>query len=277
MKEPFSYTKDQTNALKQALKNAGLKRDADWPRYLSAITQSMRVARHKATPPKRKEDVLIYASKAARLLNRLIKALDATLQEYEGLGSALHSSVDHQLPMAFMRDPLLMASLPASERPVAECLLSSGRFPFALKAVREAAAMAAEPLRHAGKPIAVPKDVLDMLPPKVAELVEKNASQRRHDGLFQVTGAPKNHAIRDAVRSLWVIYDDATGKLPTMYSTAHGNDGYAGEFYKFAAAALGPTHLVDNKVLGSNVLFAYNEFRRWLKKDRPKKKVKTPR
>jgi hypothetical protein len=277
MKEPFSYTKDQTNALKQALKNAGLKRDADWPRYLNAITQSMRVARHKATPPSRKEDVLIYASKAARLLNRLIKALDATLQEYEGLGSALHSSLDYQLPMAFMRDPLLMASLPASERPVAECLLSSGRFPIALKAVREATAMAAEPLRHAGKPIAVPKDVLDMLPPKFAELVEKNASRRRHDGLFQVTGAPKNHAIRDAVRSLWVIYDDATGKPPTMYSTAHGNDGYAGEFYKFAAAALGPTHLVDNKVLGSNILSAYNEFRRWLKKDRPEKKVKTPR
>jgi hypothetical protein len=183
--------------------------------------------------------------------------------------------VDHCLSTAILLDPLLMHSLPTSERPVAERLLSSGRFPLALKIVLQAAALAAEPVRYAGKPVAVSKDILAMLPPDIATIVAKNTSRRRPDGLFQTTGAPKNHAIRDAVRALWVIFDGATGLPPKAYASQHHKERYAGDFYTFAAAALGPAHLVKKKVLGSNIVAATKEFRRWLDLQ-PTEKVKPP-
>jgi hypothetical protein len=43
MDRPFSYTKDQTKVLYQALKNAGLKRDADWPRYTESNPVTVRI------------------------------------------------------------------------------------------------------------------------------------------------------------------------------------------------------------------------------------------
>jgi hypothetical protein len=275
MDAPFSYTKDQTNVLYQALKNTGLKRDAEWPRYLDAITHYVRAARHKAD--NEAKSPLPYASKAAQRLDGLIKALAITLQEYERLGSVLQLTVDHCLSTAILLDPLLMHSLPNLERPVAERLLSSGRFPLALKVVLQAAKLAAEPVHYAGKPVAVSKDILRMLPPDVAEIVAKSTSQRRSDGLFQVTGAPKNYAIRYAVRALWAIYEDATDKPPKMYPTAHVKEGHDGGFYKFATASLSPAHLVEKKVLSSNILTAYNEFRLWLKQEQPTEKVKIPR
>lgn len=275
MDQPFSYTKDQAHALYQALKENGLKREADWPRYCAVITESVRAAKRIAGRPKK--DTLPYASQAARQLDGLVKALDSTLRQYHDLGPALRSTLNQYLASAILLDPLLMGSLLASERPVAERLLVSGRFPLVLKTVREAASLAAAPLRNTGKPVAVSKDVLAMLPADVAKIVAENALRRHPNGLFQVTGAPKDHAIRYVVRSLWVIYEDATGQPPKMYSTAHGNDGYDGGFYKFAAAALGPTRLVDKKKLGSAVLAAYKEFRLWLKPDQLKQKVKTPR
>lgn len=275
MDEPFRHTKDETRTLYQVLKEEGLKRDASWPRYRDAITASVRAARHMAGRPKK--DALPYASQAAMRLDGLVKALDRTVRQYQDLGPVLESALNHHLAAATLLDPLLMDSLLATERLVAKRLLLSGRLPLMLKTVQKAAVLAAAPLRNAGKPAAVSRDVLGMLSPDVAKIMSRNTARRRPNGLFQVTGAPKDHAFRYAVRCLWAIYDEATGKPPKMYSTAHVKGGFAGGFYKFAAAALGPARLVDKKVLGSNILTAYKEFRLLLKEDQPKKKVRTPR
>jgi hypothetical protein len=77
----------------------------------------------------------------------------------------------------------------------------------------------------------------------------------------QTLGAPKNHVIRMAVSGLLDIFEEATGIAPTVYSSEHSKDGYAGNFYQFAVACLAPARIVPRKQLGSAILAAYREER----------------
>jgi hypothetical protein len=139
--------------------------------------------------------------------------------------------------------------------------------------VREATDLAAEPLCQAGKPITVSDNALAQLPPDVADVIRvKTAAARHVDPVLPANGAPKNHAVRWAVRSLGILYMEVTNDITKAQSCAYSEDGFDGGFYWFAKAALAPVmrqlNIRRDKALGSAIVQANHEFREtldWLK------------
>lgn len=221
---PFtSFTKSQKQAIYQTLNDVHtdvtLEVPADWPKYLDAIEGIAQRAVYKAEADAREKP--LYATKAHERLAKLHAALSTVIRYYADLGDELQRSLDSFL----LLDPLLSASLPASARPTAELVLSSGRLPLALESL--------------------------------AEATNQCAISLNHQPFFPKTGAPRKYpAFNRAVEELMLIFQQATGQRPTMYSSEY--TGYDGNFYPFAAAVLGPLRLVPGEQLGSNMLSAYN-------------------
>jgi hypothetical protein len=257
---PFSYTADQADTLHTILKAKGLL-EADWPRHLQAITQTIRLAIARET------EKPVYAQPAATKLEELAEALYDPQRIYEALEQTVKSALDHHLAAAAMMHPLLMDSFTPPERLVVERMLSSSRFPLALQIIQAAAAAAAEKLRRGSKPIVISQAALRLLPEDVAKTVAaRNGSRTKSILGCRVTGAPKDEAFRYAVHALMAVYQAATGKRPTMSETQHERKdnascfeerGFNGRFYQFAAAALGPARLIPKGMsLGAKIYIA---------------------
>ena len=202
---------------------------------LRAITDAINIV---VDPEVSCSEKVLYASDADRRFTNFVKALDATVQAHHALGEALQWHVDNQLPSV----PLLRDASWEEWRTTVRCLLSSDQFSGALNAVRIATDLAAK--------------------------------QHNPYVTIQKTGAPKDYKVRGVVNELLSIFEAATGIRPKVYATHHTDDGYAGNFYKFAVACLAPIHLVPPKQLGSAIHVAYKEWNRRLSR---RTKVKTPR
>ena len=268
----FRYNRKQAVAILQTLQNAGLQEKNDWPQYKTRITEIVHKALAIANAPP-----LPYANQVAKQLDRLKKRLDDAAKCYSALTLEIQRRIDESVPSATLIHPLLMASLLPEERPIAERLLEPDMFLLALNIVSSATSLAAEPLRNAGKPAVVSQDLLSLLPLNVVETVKNHAAFPRKDRLYQATGAPKDYAIRYAVQALRLLYEEATGKRPTVYPTEHRGKGvpkkekeknvrYAGEFCEFAVAALTPVRLAPPTVLASRIHAATSEVRDALKR-----------
>jgi hypothetical protein len=262
--QPFSYTADQAAAIFRALDPEALLSNAERDRYLIRITVIVRAAVSQAAA-----DPLPYANPAGRQLKKLVKALDAVVKAYETVPVELRQRVFAQVDVAMMLKPLLMESLLPEDRGAAERLLKSDRFQLMVDIVRGAADLAAEPLCQAGKPITVSDDALAQLPPDVADIIrDKTAAARHADPVLPATGAPKNHAVRWAVRSLGVLYMEVTNDITKAQSCVYSEDGFDGGFYWFAKAALAPVmrqlNLRGDKALGAAIVQANHEFRETL-------------
>lgn len=223
MATPFhGYTKKQPAAILQALGKDKLKREKDWPRLLSAITDVMYAAHQAAFH----EEKPVYAGDARRRLAALTTALDAVIQAHEKLGEGLQAHLDDQLANV----PLVKEGHSKEWRATVRCLLSSDQLPGVLNAVSVAATKAA----------------------KKSNPYSSN----------QETGVQKDNVVPQAVRELLGIFEAATGIPPRVYTSQHATDGYAGNFYKFAVACLAPVHIVHDKQLGSVILAAYKDWKR---------------
>lgn len=240
----FNFTRSQQQAIYRTLTALGLEDATKWPVYLDAIERVVGGALHKAW--RNEDEPKLYVQQARKRLVKLHTALNAALQHYERMGGDLQRCLDSEL----LLDPLLSESLPASAQLTAVQVLSSGRLPLALKSLVNATARCTVSINH-------------------------------HRDLFPKTGAPKNDAFKNAVEGLMVIFEEATGQRPKVYSTAHSDKAYDGNFYEFAVAALRPARLIPGEHLGSNILTSYKDFTGWLygrqqprKKRKPRKKKK---
>ncbi|MCS6305993.1 MAG: hypothetical protein H8K07_20360 [Nitrospira sp.] len=234
----FNFTQKQRQAIRRSLNDVGLEDAIKWPIYLDSIERVVQRALHKSR--RDAEEPKLYAQKAHKRLADLYEALNTTIQHYESLGGELQQNLDSFL----LLDPLLNASFPASARSTAELVLSSGRLPHALRSLAEATNQCAVSLNH-------------------------------QNDLFPKTGAPKKYvAFHKAVEALMLIFREATGQTPTVYSNEHSDARYKGTFYPFAVAVLGPARLVPDKQLGSNLLTAYKKFTAFLYKRKPMRKKK---
>lgn len=216
----MGYTSEQAADIKQALIEVRLKPNVEWSRLLASIEDGM----YNATCEDirlAEETPPLVASKAIKRLKSLIAALDVAVAKHKQLGEILQWHLDLELPQV----PLLRDAYSDEWRSTVRCLLSSDQFSDALNVVKVAAERAAS-----------------------------KCSER-----FSRTGAPKDHRMREAVYELLNTFQWATGTPPTIYPSELANDGYAGNFYLFARAALTPVFPARN--LGSAILTAYREWK----------------
>ncbi|TKB77285.1 MAG: hypothetical protein E8D42_14290 [Nitrospira sp.] len=87
------YTKEQEKAIYQALKEAGLKADADWDRILFVISTTMVDLCEGASVP----GAVAYVSTKKEQLDDFIAALGNVRQTYEELGERYQWHLDDQL------------------------------------------------------------------------------------------------------------------------------------------------------------------------------------
>jgi hypothetical protein len=254
---PFSYTPDQANTLYSILRQRGLS-DAEWPRTLEAITQTVR--RAQAAQIDQIDHPAVYASPAAKQLMAVAQMVEQTRQAIDALPPSVLSALNDDLT----RD--LAFWIPPSEQPAVERLLTTARFPLALGMVQRAAESAAAQLTGSPSDLAPTTG----LPAEVVATIL--ASQRDHNTVLglQVNGRPKEEEpFRKAVLGFMQIYQDATGKDITMSASggrkkralkasAYEEERYTGHFYQFVAAALGPARLVAQNIsLGAKILAVY--------------------
>ena len=205
MEKPFhGYTTRQAGAIRKTLIEQQMKPDADWPDLLDFITNVIFVAHHSMRNPLK----VVYASDAARRLQKLTTALDGVLEAHEALGLVPQWRLD-------------------------ECLSPD----YSFKKLTDAMTV-------------------------VKQAIVWTATRPSPHISAQRPGAPKNVVMRRAVSTLLRIFEMATGIPPKVYASHHHDAGYAGNFYPFAVACLGPVRLVPAKTLGSNILAAYKEWRR---------------
>lgn len=219
----FKYTPEQATAIREALVNAGFSRKSEWPSLKREITHIVRNAKLLQDQDILHPDPYGGAIKEQRL--RLVKALAEAIHELEAMPVETSFSIFSTMPVEGI-DPLLVSSLREGERPALCKLLDPTRFPRLLAVVAQQAAA-----------------------PGLLKDIPK-------------TGAPKQKAIRRAVRELWYVYQHATGQDPKAYPSSYGAVGerFAGPFYDFAKAVLAPTRLVPPKILGSQIHTAYREW-----------------
>lgn len=253
----FEYRTDEADAIHDLLQRAGLQYEEHWPGYRAEIERRMRQA--LAIEERNLPGHLPYAPQAAKQLASLAQALSESARRYKTLPDELQLTLDAEVETVLLQDPLLALSVSASAQPLVVLLLSSGRFPLVLNAVKAAAESKATILAHAGKPSAVSPATLKGVSQTVARAVRKAAKARRPDGLFPHNGAPRNRAIRWAVGTLYRLYWEATGKKPTAYTAQYTENRYGGQFHAFARLALRPVRLVSDKVLDANILAMYRE------------------
>jgi hypothetical protein len=251
MVKPFTgYTKQQEKAIRQALIDAHLKRDADWPDILSDITALLHTVCEGHSHP----DTVLYPGDMKRRLQATLTGLEATANAYDQLGDRLqaHIEAQKQIPERChdceyrqwkdwaaivseqtgtkIGDPPLPANDPPDQRPYALGRLLD----HALAAVRQALERPIHPLL----------------------------------AYVQNDGAPKNYALRLIVSELLEIFERATGIKPTVYASAYQtnkkncdntkvNVEYHGTFFPFAIACLTPAFPAQE--LGSTILTAYKE------------------
>lgn len=176
-----------------------------------------------------------YAGAIARQRDRFINRLCAALTAYDTLPPAMQFRILPSESDVMTSAPLLVASLSESERAVLNKLLTPTRLRLLLCAIAQ----------HAMAP-----GLLNDIPK---------------------TGAPKDQAVRWAVLELWSVYEYATGEEPKAYPSPYEENGspYAGGFFRFAKAVLGPTRIVDKKSLGSKIHAAYQDRRKLLRPSTP--------
>lgn len=235
----FRYTSDQAKEIRTALERAGFQSKAEWPALLKAMNDIASNARLR-----QERDTLsppLYVGAADKRTARFVKALIEARTALASIPIEIQSRF-FSVPIEGI-EPLLALSLREAERPAILRLLSPERFACLLSVV---------------------------------------AQQVASPGLFagiRKTGAPKDEAVRYAVRELWCVFEQATGKEPKAYPSNYGrgDERFAGPFYEFVKAALGPTRISDEKTLGSKIHAAYTEWRKSVRPSVRRPNIKTLR
>lgn len=236
----FKYTPEQATSIRETLVQAGFSRKLEWPSLKREITHIVRNAKLL------QDRAILYpvpyggAIKEQRL--RLVNALAEAVNALEAMPVETQFRIFSTMPVEGI-DPLLVSSLREGERPALRKLLDPTRFPRLLSAVAQQAAAPG-----------LLKDV-------------------------PTTGAPKEQAVRGAVRELWSVYQHATGQDPKAYPSSYGARGerFAGPFYEFAKAALAPARLTAPTALGSQIHTAYSEWRKVVRPPARRRNIKTRR
>lgn len=213
----FKYTADQASKIRKVLERDGFARKAEWPKLLKAITTIADNA--KAIQLRNTLAPMPYAGVVAKQRDQIIDSLCKAIKGYDALPPEMQFRLLPNDADVECIAPLLIRGLRESERPALKKLLTPTRFRLLLLAIVE----------HATAP-------------RLLSDVPK-------------TGAPKDRAVRWAVRELWGIYEEATGQNPTVYTSAYTkcSDGLAGPFYDFVKAVLSPARVADIKTLGSQI------------------------
>jgi len=234
----FQYTAEQTKAIRETLVQAGFSRKSEWPSLKREIAYIARNARLQQD-----RDILYptqYVGAIKDQRYRFVKALSEANDALESMPIETQFKIFSMMPVEGI-DPLLVSSLLERERPTLHKLLDPTRFPRLLAAV---------------------------------------AQQATAPGLLKdvpATGAPKERAIRCAVRELWYVFAHATGQDPKAYPSSYSKSGerFAGPFYDFAKAALAPTRIATPKVLGSQIHTAYREWCQLVRSPARRRNIKT--
>lgn len=219
----FRFTPEQASGIRDALVHAGYSRTPDWRSLKKEITHIARNAKLQQY-----QDILYptqYVGAIKDQRYRFVKALSEANDALESMPIETQFKIFSMMPVEGI-DPLLVSSLLERERPTLHKLLDPTRFPRLLAAV---------------------------------------AQQATAPGLLKdvpATGAPKERAIRCAVRELWYVFAHATGQDPKAYPSSYSKSGerFAGPFYDFAKAVLAPTRIATPKALGSQIHTAYREW-----------------
>jgi hypothetical protein len=192
---------------------------------------------------------------------------------YETLSLEMQGFVESYLSLVHEEDPLLRDSLLPSERPVLRKLSSATRLSLLLRSVAGAAALVAKSLGAGGKVVPLSSPLPARLPASVREAITRavRSKHRPFDGRFPHTGAPREEAVRWAVPRLGGLYQEVTGKQPTVYPNSHDGalDGYGGKFYPFVEAALKPLRLVPGGSLSNAIYVAYKDHKASLLPESP--------
>ena len=222
----FKYTPDQASKIRENLVLAGFARKAEWPALLKTITAIAGNA--KAIQLRDTLAPTLYAGVVAKQRDQIIDSLCKALKGYAALPPEMQFRLLPNDADVECIAPLLIRSLRESERPALKKLLTPTRFRLLLGAI----------IQHTTAP------------------------RLLHD--VPKTGAPKDRAVRYAVRELWYVFEQATGKEPTAYPSSYGKNGagFAGAFYDFVTTTLGPTKIASPKTLGSKINAAYAEWRK---------------
>jgi hypothetical protein len=236
----FQYTSEQAKAIRETLAQAGFSRKSEWPNLKREITHIVRNAKLQQD-----RDILYptqYVGAIKDQRYRFVKALSEAIDALEYMPIETRFKIFSMMPVEGI-DPLLVSSLLEKERPALRKLLDPTRFPRVLAAVVQQATASG---------------LLNGVP---------------------TTGAPKERAIRLAVRDLWCVFEHATGQDPKAYPSSYGKEeeGFAGPFYDFAKAVLAPTRLVLPNVLGSQIHTAYSEWRKLVRPPARQHNIKTRR
>ena len=238
----FRYTVAQSAKLRQAFHGAGMLHSADWPKTLNVITDCARVALAKqalAEPRRTAKNPQFrpYAGEAMRQLTCVAHESEALLKACKGL----HPSIEVLLHSC-LENQYVEPGLEAELRPLLR--LGPTRLHLLLGALYESAVRAAVSL------------------PSMPHL-------------FQRTGAPKQEAVHWFVLALCNIYQEATGKLPSMGYNPYRSRA-AGHFYNVAAAGLVPLALIPESSVGNFVRAGCQQYQNVVLGP-SKRKVKTPR
>lgn len=257
----FSYSRNQVAAIRESLERVSLPSDTDWPLVLHAITEIARSAQAKA-----EMDKPLYAGEASKQIRLLYKAMALAAESNDMLSVDMQQLMATELDCALEEPSLLRDSLLRAERLVLRKLLYGKRLSLLLTTIMRAAERVAVQLESAGKVVPLSSPLPARLHASVRDAVNRAARQKRRPfgGRFPHTGSPKEEAVCRAVPQLWSIYEEVTGKRPTIYPNSYDEaiDGYGGQFYAFAKAALGPLRLVPARSLPSAIFQGYQKHRR---------------
>jgi hypothetical protein len=260
------YTKPQADDIHQALIEAHLKPEADWPRLLADITMVVSDVCEGHSHP----DTVLYEGDKQRRLQTILTGLEAAAKAYDQSDDRLQAHIQGQKQIP--------------ER-CHDCGSLQWQDWVALVFEQTGTALSALPIQTDDQPEHRPYALGRLLDHALAAV--RLALERPIDPMIaymQKQGPPKNHAMRLIISELLEIFKRATGIEPTVYAhsvyaspyknkKSHDvpktNAEYRGTFYPFAVACLTPVFPAQE--LSSAILAAYKEC-----KPTPMKQASTP-
>ena len=228
----FKYTHDQATAIHNALNEAGLQRDVNWPECFDYVTSEARTA------IARKTDQLYHPRPNRTEAIEQLRALRLALQRLSN-----HVEAEIKATLANMSD---------------------GRRRFAPQYIIEAIDLLLARWEADGMTfdLAGGIRILKQISPKVAAIVERVHTKRPYKPRRAFPKGPKqDEATRRFLHSLCSIYHNVTGSLPPSVGY-NGKTGCAtGRFYTFAKAALLPIPLVEKYDVDHAIRLAVTYYR----------------
>ena len=210
--EAFTYSKVEATALIAPLEKVGLQAGWARQRVLAVVTSCAHRALickdRGASYPK------LYAGTARGQLRRLAKSVTALLGAFDSLAPEVQLLIDKHLDNYY--DP--------QKRPLA-AHLRTARISLLLRMlltpIRDATEVQARYLKPVDKSVLRRRELIERLPSRVREVIERADCADRRVTPFPRKGAPRNEAVRLFALELCNVYHEATGKLPARRYSQH--------------------------------------------------------